>query len=768
MKLSQKLFLSFSAIVVLIIIIAGLSWNSMTYMARQNSMIISAEDSLSYVYLTEISLLQGVARRDASKLDTALDNSKLSFKALENLKASAKKPLSLERIGRAMDGVTALTPVLNDTKAGIIRVGELTAALLVDGDTASSLLSKLKADLAANFTTTNDPYYANMNFRVGLALDFVDLMRQNYRSYQMTPSVAGRNLLNQRVKEVSAAVEESSAYARDESDVNTIAKVEQSLTNYYKELTPLMDGVEYLNAKQSDAAARATALADIGNEISATSRKDFADATSSASTTLLIATLIAAVLGFGCSIFVNRNVLGQLGTDPGHLMEIAQRVTSGDYDIDDGKVHTGVYHDFVNMVNEMKKALFFSDSILKSLPVPCSVFGTDNRLQFANTRMLELLELTKPAEEYYGMTSGAFMFREENHLTASLRVIEEGVGRETKLPYTTAKNTQIHINAIAEPLRDAKSTLTNVISIWLDVTEETIQNKLVADANENMQNVARELEQVASISAETSRALSIQIEQSGAGAHEQADRVGATATALEEMNATVLEVARSASTTAESAAGVKMEATHGSESMQVCVKAMDDVREESLKLKDEMKTLSGHAQAINEIMDVISDIADQTNLLALNAAIEAARAGDAGRGFAVVADEVRNLAEKTMTSTTDVGNAIAAIQKSTADNTRLVEGAVSKIENVTEMVNSAGQALLDIVQLADSTADQISAIATASEQQTSTTEEITRSVEEVNNIAKVNAVSMNEASVAVGELVNQTHVLAELVHKLQS
>ena len=767
MKLSQKLFLSFSAIVVLIIIIAGLSWNSMTYMARQNSMIISAEDSLSYVYLTEISLLQGVASRDASKLDTALDNSKLSFQALENLKASAKKPLSLERIGRAMDGVTALTPVLNDTKAGIIRVGELTAALLVDGDTASSLLSKLKADLAANFTTTNDPYYANMNFRVGLALDFVDLMRQNYRSYQMTPSVAGRNLLNQRVKEVSAAVEESSAYARDESDVNTIAKVEQSLTNYYKELTPLMDGVEYLNAKQSDAAKRATDLVEIGNEISATSRKDFADATSSASTTLLIATLIAAVLGFGCSIFVNKNVLGQLGTDPGHLMEIAQRVTSGDYDIDDGKAHSGVYHDFVNMVNEMKKALFFSDSILKSLPVPCSVFGTDNRLQFANTRMLELLELTKPAEEYYGMTSGAFMFREENHLTASLRVIEEGVGRETKLPYTTAKNTQIHINAIAEPLRDAKSTLTNVISIWLDVTEETIQNKLVADANENMQNVARELEQVASISAETSRALSIQIEQSGAGAHEQADRVGATATALEEMNATVLEVARSASTTAESAAGVKMEATHGSESMQVCVKAMDDVREESLKLKDEMKTLSGHAQAINEIMDVISDIADQTNLLALNAAIEAARAGDAGRGFAVVADEVRNLAEKTMTSTTDVGNAIAAIQKSTADNTRLVEGAVSKIENVTEMVNSAGQALLDIVQLADSTADQISAIATASEQQTSTTEEITRSVEEVNNIAKVNAVSMNEASVAVGELVNQTHVLAELVHKLQ-
>ena len=67
---------------------------------------------------------------------------------------------------------------------------------------------------------------------------------------------------------------------------------------------------------------------------------------------------------------------------------------------------------------------------------------------------------------------------------------------------------------------------------------------------------------------------------------------------------------------------------------------------------------SYYAEGIGRIMNVISDIADQTNLLALNAAIEAARAGDAGRGFAVVADEVRKLAEKTMTATKEVGDAI--------------------------------------------------------------------------------------------------------------
>lgn len=135
---------------------------------------------------------------------------------------------------------------------------------------------------------------------------------------------------------------------------------------------------------------------------------------------------------------------------------------------------------------------------------------------------------------------------------------------------------------------------------------------------------------------------------------------------MEEMNATVLEVAKNAGFASEVSVSTRQKAQEGTPVVGQAVKSVQDIQRESLALKDAMAELSHHAQSISQIMSVISDIADQTNLLALNAAIEAVRAGEAGRGFAVVADEVRKLAEKTMASTADVGNASSSFRKAPA------------------------------------------------------------------------------------------------------
>ena len=284
---------------------------------------------------------------------------------------------------------------------------------------------------------------------------------------------------------------------------------------------------------------------------------------------------------------------------------------------------------------------------------------------------------------------------------------------------------------------------------------------------EGMLAAAEQLESVVNIISSASSELSAQIEQSGKGAEQQATVASETATAMEEMNATVLEVAKNASVTSEVSSQTRHKAEEGAAIVHKSIESIRQVQEESLALKSDMADLSHHAQSISQIMGVISDIADQTNLLALNAAIEAARAGEAGRGFAVVADEGRKLAEKTMASTTDVGNAIKAIQESADKSVIQVDKAVQVIEETTAYSAQSGEALQEIVSMADQTADQIRGIATAAEQQSATSEEINRSVGEVSSIAGEVARAMNEASQAISDLGQQAQALTDLIQAMK-
>ncbi len=291
-------------------------------------------------------------------------------------------------------------------------------------------------------------------------------------------------------------------------------------------------------------------------------------------------------------------------------------------------------------------------------------------------------------------------------------------------------------------------------ALAVQATREAEAAKAAAEKakSEGMRQAGDRLLAVVERAKQTSSALSGQIRRATEGAESQQRRLTEAAQAMDQLNQVVMEVARNTSSTTDSATATGKTAATGSEIVNKVVEAISEVDKKAGSLRLGLGQLGEKAEGIGKIMSVISDIADQTNLLALNAAIEAARAGEAGRGFAVVADEVRKLAEKTMSATKEVGEAVRGIQSGTTDNIRGMDEASKAVAVGTELANAAGASLAEIVGLVNATAERIRSIAVAAEEQSSTCEEITKTTESIHQTAGETLVIMEEAGRGVAEI----------------
>ncbi len=354
--------------------------------------------------------------------------------------------------------------------------------------------------------------------------------------------------------------------------------------------------------------------------------------------------------------------------------------------------------------------------------------------------------------------------RQEEHVRIGAQKNDE-IGALVRGLHTMIANLSKMVKEAEQATAEATRAVLQAETAQREANEAAEQAKEAR--REGLLDAAKQLEDVVNIVASASEELSVQIELSSNSVNDQAQRISTTSRAMEEMNITVMEVVANSGNSAQITEDTKIKAKTGAAITEKCKHSISSVQAESLKLRDNMNALSEHAQSINTVMSVITDIADQTNLLALNAAIEAARAGEAGRGFAVVADEVRKLAEKTITSTTDVANAISAIQASTESNVKQVDIAVQRIEEATGLANQSGEALRDILEMADLSAAGVSAIAAASEQQSISVREMTGSMDDINNIAMNTNNAMLEAADAVVSLSAQAQELRVIIDNLK-
>ncbi|MEA5089756.1 methyl-accepting chemotaxis protein [Solidesulfovibrio sp.] len=415
------------------------------------------------------------------------------------------------------------------------------------------------------------------------------------------------------------------------------------------------------------------------------------------------------------------------------------------------------------MVGELKERLGFAQGVLDGIPAPCAVAGPDSRILWINRQAVELLELRATPESAKGQDAGALFYDEPGRETLTHKTVAARQGLSLDVDFTTRSGRLLHLHVDTTPFYDMDGSLLGCLVFWNDLTGITAQKNRIEAQNALIADAASKASAVSDRMATASRELSARIDQGNQGAQEQNNRVQDTVTAVEEMNATILEVAKNAGDTARGAQEAGDKAREGAGLVSQVTAAVGGVREAADRLKGNMRDLGQQAQGIGAVLGVSSDIADPTNLLALNAAIEAARAGDAGRGFAVVADEVRKLAEKTMHATKEVGEAISGIQRGTAATAQMMDDAAAAVDTATALAECSGAALSEIVTVVQAAGDQVSAIATAAEQQSATSEEINRSIEAISRIASETAGAMEESARAVNDLAELARTLSALV-----
>lgn len=214
---------------------------------------------------------------------------------------------------------------------------------------------------------------------------------------------------------------------------------------------------------------------------------------------------------------------------------------------------------------------------------------------------------------------------------------------------------------------------------------------------------------------------------------------------------------------ADSANTAHAEAQSGHAELNEMISKVASLADALEKAGQVIRDLQDKSKEIGSVLDVINGIAEQTNLLALNAAIEAARAGESGRGFAVVADEVRSLAGRTQNSTEEIQSTIERLQKGADEAVQAVEDSRTRSGESVDMAHTTGRALESVLQQVAAINDMNTQIASATEQQTSVAEEMSRNVNSISDVAEEAATASEQTAESSQNLSKLSQELLESV-----
>lgn len=288
-------------------------------------------------------------------------------------------------------------------------------------------------------------------------------------------------------------------------------------------------------------------------------------------------------------------------------------------------------------------------------------------------------------------------------------------------------------------------------------------NKFVEKIHKAMTQVSGATTQLAAAAEE----MSMITDDTSKGVLKQKSQTEMVATAMTEMASTAQEMARNAESAAASTNEADNHAIEGKQIMTKTMQAINLMASEVERVTETINSLEKQGEQISTIAEVIRGIAEQTNLLALNAAIEAARAGEQGRGFAVVADEVRNLASRTQKSTQEIEVMIEQLQSGTRDAATAMEEGRARAHASVEQVTLAESSLNEITTAVNEVMSMNTQIAEAAIQQGNVSEEISRNINTITEVADTTnegTAQMSKASIDMAHLASD---LQELINQFK-
>lgn len=330
------------------------------------------------------------------------------------------------------------------------------------------------------------------------------------------------------------------------------------------------------------------------------------------------------------------------------------------------------------------------------------------------------------------------------------------------------------VRSITKPLRELILTVNNLASAEGDLTQEvrikTHQELIQLSAGfsqfiNKLKDIVNQLKEVGIAAKGTSQRGKQINDQTVQATNDQQREIDSVVTATNEMSATATEVSQVAVAVADNAKRARTTVTDSQKSLSGSVQTVQELTNDMQQASHSISEVASRTEDINRILDVIRAIAEQTNLLALNAAIEAARAGEQGRGFAVVADEVRSLASKTQSSTEEINDMIQSLESGVQQAVSVIESGTGKAQTAMEETQGSYDSLSSVVEDITNIADHIAQVATAAEEQSAVSEEVSRNMTVIGDAAQALAALANESNEASDELDRQ---MARLDQQLSS